>query len=177
MSVNEIHLSQRYSTSQSTKYYVASAQISLNQDLWFSAYYFQVCSFLHQWNRQLVNLIFIWDVELVIYLHVIYRGNIRIHGKWWWIMLNEFAEHFSTLQVAEIDYEYGDVIYRSTLIRLHSKTFGAKMWFMQSLTNVKSSFFIGESIPQSIGCKDKEARLMKSKFVKIERKYIRLGNQ
>nr|CAH0100675.1 unnamed protein product [Daphnia galeata] len=31
VSVNEIHLSQRYSTSQSTKYYVASSQIALNQ--------------------------------------------------------------------------------------------------------------------------------------------------
>uniref|UniRef100_A0A0N8C0X7 Activating signal cointegrator 1 complex subunit n=1 Tax=Daphnia magna TaxID=35525 RepID=A0A0N8C0X7_9CRUS len=31
--VDEIHLSQRYSTSQSTKYYVASAQIALNQEL------------------------------------------------------------------------------------------------------------------------------------------------
>ena len=30
VSVNDIHLSQRYSTSQSTKYYVASSQIALN---------------------------------------------------------------------------------------------------------------------------------------------------
>ncbi|XP_046446258.1 activating signal cointegrator 1 complex subunit 1-like [Daphnia pulex] len=33
VTVDDIHLSQRYSTSQSTKYYVASSQMALNQDL------------------------------------------------------------------------------------------------------------------------------------------------